>query len=65
MLKRLAISLFLFTLLPGLALAQNIAEDAANAPRPVQLVPPPPAGQVYIRCGALFDGKSDQLDLAF
>ena len=62
MLKRLVISLSLLALLPGLALAQNIAEDTANAPRPVKLVPSPAAGLVYIRCGALFDGKSDQLE---
>ncbi|HMF15064.1 MAG TPA: amidohydrolase family protein, partial [Gemmataceae bacterium] len=61
MLKRLPILLCLFALLSGFALAQNIAEDTANAPRPIKLVPPPPDGPVYIRCGALFDGKSDQL----
>lgn len=65
MLKRGGIPLFLLlgllALRPGVALAQNIAEDSANAPRPVKLVPPPPAGPVYIRCGALFDGKSGQL----
>jgi imidazolonepropionase-like amidohydrolase len=43
-------------------LAQNIADDTANAPRPVKLVPATPRGPVYIRCGALFDGKSDQLE---
>ena len=62
MLKRLRIPLFLFALLSGFALAQNIADDTANAPRPVKLVPAPPAGPVYIRCGALFGGKSDQLE---
>ena len=62
MLKRLLIPFCLLALLSGLALAQNIAEDADNAPRPVKLVPTPPAGPVYIRCGALFDGKSDQLE---
>ena len=41
--------------------AQNIADDSANAPRPVKLVPAPAAGPVYVRCGALFDGKQDQL----
>src|SRR5579864_486806 len=61
MLKRLAITVCLLASLPGLASAQYIAEDTANAPRPVKLVPQPPAGPVYIRCGALFDGKSDQL----
>src|SRR5947209_9168872 len=61
MLKRLLTPLCLFALLSGLALAQNIADDTANAPRPVKLVPPPPDGPVYIRCGALFDGKSDKL----
>ncbi len=61
MLRSLALSLCLLALLPPLALAQNISEDAANAPRPVKLVPSPPAGPVYIRCGALFDGKSDRL----
>ena len=60
MLKRLAV-LFLIALFSSLAFAQNIADDTANAPRPVKLVPPPPAGPVYIRCGALFDAKSDQL----
>ena len=61
MLKRLAIFLFL-PLLSTFTLAQNIAENTANAPRPVKLVPLPPAGPVYIRCGALFDGKSNQLE---
>jgi imidazolonepropionase-like amidohydrolase len=60
MLKRFAV-LCLLAFLPGLALAQNIADDAANAPRPVKLVPAPVAGPVYVHCGALFDGKSDQL----
>src|ERR1041385_7846330 len=62
MLKRLAISLCLLALPPASAFAQNIADDTANAPRPVKLVPPPPAGPVYIRCGTLFSGKSDQLE---
>ncbi|HEY2169796.1 MAG TPA: amidohydrolase family protein [Candidatus Angelobacter sp.] len=62
MLKRLALSLCLLALLSGFTLAQNIAEDTANAPRPVRLVPPPLPGPVYIRCGALFDGKSDKLE---
>ena len=65
MLKRLFIPLCLFTLLSGFALAQNIAEDTDNAPRPVKLVPLPPPGPVYIRCGALFDGKSDQLETKY
>src|ERR1041385_5018460 len=60
MLKWLAVCLL--TLVSGFTLAQNIAEDTANAPRPVKLVPPPPAGPVYIRCGALFDAKSDKLE---
>ena len=62
MLNRLSIPLCLFALLSGLALAQNIAEDTDNAPRPVKLVPPPSPGPLYIHCGALFDGKSDQLE---
>jgi len=62
MLKWLSIPLCLFALLSGFALAQNIGEDTDNAPRPVKLVPSPPNGTVYIRCGALFDGKSDQLE---
>jgi len=62
MLKRLPILLCLLTLLSGLALAQNIAEDTDNAPRPVRLVPTPPVGPVYIHCGALFSGKSDQVE---
>jgi imidazolonepropionase-like amidohydrolase len=62
MLKWLSMPICLFALLPGLALAQNISEDTDNAPRPVKLVPPPPTGPVYIRCGALFDGKSDRLE---
>ena len=62
MLKRLPIPLCLFALLSGFALAQNIAEDTNNAPRPVKLVPPPPPGPVYIHCGALFSGKSDQVE---
>src|ERR1051326_1671625 len=60
--KWLSIPLCFFVLVPGFALAQNISEDTANAPRPVKLVPPAPTGPVYIRCGALFDGKSDQLE---
>ena len=60
--KWLSIPLCLFALLSGFALAQNIAEGTANAPRPVKLVPPPPPGPVYIHCGALFDGKSNQLE---
>ncbi len=59
--KRLAAVLFLLIVSSGLGFSQNIADDAANAPRPVKLVPAPPTGPVYIRCGALFDGKSDQL----
>src|SRR6266576_3718879 len=62
MLKWFPIPLCLFALLPGLALAQNIGEDTDNAPRPVKLVPSPPPGPVYIHCGALFDGKSSQLE---
>ena len=62
MLKWLSIALVLFTLLSGFAVAQNIAEDTENAPRPIRLVPPPPPGPVYIHCGALFDGKSDKLE---
>lgn len=62
MLKRLSTFLCLVPLFSGFALAQNIAEDTANAPRPVKLVPPAPAGAVYIRCGGLFDGKSDQVE---
>jgi len=61
MLKQLAVLLIAVSLSPSFLLAQNIADDTANAPRPVKLVPQPPAGPVYIRCGALFDGKSDQL----
>ena len=34
----------------------------ANQPRPVRLAPPPPPDHiVYLRCGALWDGKSDRL----
>src|SRR5690349_4057666 len=62
MLKRLPSVLCLFVLLPGFAIAQNIAEDTDNAPRPVKLVPLPSPGPVYIRCGALFSGKSDSLE---
>ena len=61
MLKRLAVCLCLLALLSGFTLAQNIADETANAPRPVRLVPPPSPDPVYIRCGALFDSKSDQL----
>jgi len=46
MLKWLSIPLCSFALLSGFAFAQNIAEDADNAPRPVKLVPAPPAGPV-------------------
>ncbi|HEY2233890.1 MAG TPA: amidohydrolase family protein, partial [Candidatus Angelobacter sp.] len=62
MLKWLPIPLCLFALLSGSALAQNIADGTDNAPRPVKLVPAPSPGPVYVRCGALFDGKSDQLE---
>src|SRR5215472_7227394 len=62
MLKKFSILFCLFALFSSFALAQNITEDADNAPRPVKLVPPPPAGTVYIRCSALFDSKSDQLE---
>jgi imidazolonepropionase-like amidohydrolase len=61
MMKQLIVRLCVVVLLSGSALAQNIADDEANAPRPVKLVPSAPDGPVYIRCGALFDGKSDQL----
>jgi imidazolonepropionase-like amidohydrolase len=60
-LKVLALVVLSLLLLTACALSQNIADDQANAPRPVKLVPPAPAGPVYIRCGALFDGKSDRL----
>jgi imidazolonepropionase-like amidohydrolase len=60
-LKVLALVVLSLLLLTAYALSQNIADDQANAPRPVKLVPPAPAGPVYIRCGALFDGKSDRL----
>jgi imidazolonepropionase-like amidohydrolase len=62
MLKRLSFFLCLLPLFSGFAFAQNIGEDKDNAPRPVKLVPAPPSGPVYIRCGALFDGKSDQVE---
>src|SRR5215475_887178 len=62
MMKRLPVLLCLFALFSACALAQNIAEDTANAPRPVKLVPPPSPGPVSIRCGALFSGKSDQIE---
>src|SRR5258708_1400086 len=62
MLKCLTILLCFFALLPGVAFAQHIAEDTDNAPRPVKIVLPPPPGPAYIHCGALFDGKSDQLE---
>jgi imidazolonepropionase-like amidohydrolase len=61
MLRGFAVFLLLPCLFTTLASSQNIADDLANAPRPVKLVPPPPANPVYILCGALFDGKSDQL----
>jgi len=59
--KRLVALFFLLAFASVVAFPQNIADDAANAPRPVKLVPQPPAGDVYIHCGQLFDGKSDQL----
>ena len=62
MLKWSPIPLCLFAMLSGFALAQNIGEDADNAPRPVKLVLPPPPGPVYIHCGALFNSRSDQLE---
>src|SRR5262249_9278647 len=62
MLKRLPIPLCSLALLSGFAFGQNIADDTDNAPRPVKLVPAPPPGPVYIRCGALFSAKSDQLE---
>jgi len=61
MLKGSVVLLALVAVLAGVAYSQNIADDQANAPRPVKLVPPAPSGPVYIRCGALFDGKSDRL----
>lgn len=61
MLKSLVSVLALLAVLTGFTFSQNIADDQANAPRPVKLVPPAPAGPVYIRCGALLDGKSDRL----
>lgn len=39
MLKWLVIPLWLFAMLSGLALAQNIAEERANAPRRLNLCP--------------------------
>ena len=39
MLKWFPIPLCLFALLSGFAMAQNIADDTENAPRPVKLVP--------------------------
>src|SRR5262249_1072153 len=51
------VTLCLFVLFSGFAFAQNIAEDADNAPRPVKLVPQAPAGPVYIRCGTLISDK--------
>lgn len=55
-----ALLLAVLTISP-LALAQNITDDSANAPRPVKVVPAA-QGTVYLRCGGLFDGKSDQLE---
>src|SRR3954469_2041559 len=60
-LKVLALVVLSLLLLTACALSQNIADDQANAPRPVKLVPPAPTGPISIRCGALFDGKSDRL----
>jgi imidazolonepropionase-like amidohydrolase len=60
-LKVLALVVLSLLLLTACAFSQNIADDQANAPRPVKLVPSAPTGPVYIRCGALFDGKSDRL----
>jgi len=57
--KRLAVAALLM-LCYRISVAQNIADDATNAPRPVKLVPAP-SGTVYLRCGALFDGKQDEL----
>src|SRR5262249_40848385 len=62
MLKRLPLPLCFFALLSGFALAQKIAPENDNAPRPVKLVLPPVSGPTYIHCGALFDGRSDQLE---
>jgi imidazolonepropionase-like amidohydrolase len=59
--KTLIAILFVLALTTADGFAQNIADDAANAPRPVKLVPSPPPGDVYIHCGSLWDGKSDQL----
>src|SRR5689334_20219871 len=61
MAKTLALVLLALALLVPVASAQNITDDQANAPRPVKLVPAPPTGPTYIRCGALFDAKSDRL----
>src|SRR6266404_3997933 len=56
---------FVLLLLSALAAAQVMElQEApeANQPRPVRLAPPPPPDHiVYLRCGALWDGKSDRL----
>jgi imidazolonepropionase-like amidohydrolase len=41
--------------------AQNIVDDPQNAPRPIKTAPQPPNHPVFLRCGHVFDGKSDQL----
>src|SRR5438270_5797375 len=61
-------SLLLLVLLSGCASAQVMElQEApeANQPRPVRLAPPPARDHtVYLRCGALWDGKSDQFSQA-
>jgi imidazolonepropionase-like amidohydrolase len=61
MAKTLAAILLALVLLVPFTSAQNISDDQANAPRPVKLVPAPSKEPTYIRCGALFDAKSDRL----
>ncbi len=48
--------------LPLPLFCQNITDDPQNAPRPVKLVPPPSSAEIHLRCGALFDARSDTLD---
>ena len=62
MLRRLSTLLCLLPLFSGFGLAQNIAEDTAQRSAAGKTRASAAGWPVYIRCGALFGGKSDQLE---
>src|SRR5205809_3492087 len=62
-LRRLFFCGLVVAVLVSSASAQNVPRGGGlggAVPRPVRLAPAP-TGTVYLRCGALWDGKSDQL----